>query len=177
MPVSDSTRADLTARSIPHMTLSTGTSSSMTGPPPPMPHYLSAEGRAMKRFAVEGNAILSGGAGTLALINARALLEHGLSGLALFDLDPSHAETEIQSLRTDFPNAQIVTKKVNVTDAAQVELAVNETAAELGSADILCCFAGVVGCQHAIDMTPDEWRRTLDVNTTGAFFCAQAVAR
>ena len=57
MPDSDSTRADLTARSIPHMTLSTGTSSSMTGPPLPMPHYLPAEGRAVKRFAVEGNAI------------------------------------------------------------------------------------------------------------------------
>lgn len=67
--------------------------------------------------------------------------------------------------------------KVNVTDAAEVEAAVEKTASQLGSVDILVCFAGVVGCQHAVDMTPEEWRRTLDVNTTGAFFCAQAVAR
>lgn len=53
----DTARDDLHARSIPHMTLSTGDTSSMTGPPPPMPHYLTSEGRAIKRFAVEGNAI------------------------------------------------------------------------------------------------------------------------
>jgi len=50
-------RADLASRTLPKMTLSDGTASSMTGPPPPMPHYLSAEGRAIKRFAIEGNAI------------------------------------------------------------------------------------------------------------------------
>ena len=120
---------------------------------------------------------VTGGAGTLALVNARALLEHGLSGLALFDLNPSHAEEEIQALRADFPHARILTRKVNVTDADEVESAVEDTADDLGSVDILCCFAGVVGCQHAIDMTPKEWKRTLDINTTGAFFCAQAVAR
>jgi len=50
-------RDALTSRSIPHMTLSSGDASSMTAPPPPMPYYISAEGRAVKRFAVEGNAI------------------------------------------------------------------------------------------------------------------------
>lgn len=120
---------------------------------------------------------VTGGAGTLALVNARALLEHGLSGLALFDLNPSHAEQEIQDLRADFPHARILTRKVNVTDADEVQSAVEDIADDLGSVDILCCFAGVVGCQHAIEMTPKEWKRTLDINTTGAFFCAQAVAR
>jgi len=70
-----------------------------------------------------------------------------------------------------------LTESVNVTDAAQVQMAVDRAAQELGSVDILICFAGVVGCQHAVEMTPGEWKRTLDVNTTGAFFCAQAVAR
>ncbi|KAI4246594.1 MAG: hypothetical protein LQ352_006381 [Teloschistes flavicans] len=177
MPQSTNERDALTSRALPHMTLSTGDPSSMTGPPTPMPHYLSAEGRAVKRFAVEGNAILTGGAGTLALINARALLEHGLSGLALFDLDPSHAAFQINALREEFPDAKIVTQKVNVTDAAQIQEAVAATAKELGTIDILCCFAGVVGCTHAIDMSAEEWRRTLDINTTGAFLCAQAVAK
>lgn len=57
MPQMSSDRNALTARSIPHMILSTGEISSMTGPPPPMPHYISAEGRAVRRFAVEGVAI------------------------------------------------------------------------------------------------------------------------
>ena len=28
-----------------------------------------------------------------------------------------------------------------------------------------------------MDMTPEQWRKTLDVNTTGSFLCAQAVAK
>ena len=120
---------------------------------------------------------MTGGAGTLALVNARALLEHGLSGLALLDLDPSHAGTEIDALRRDFPHATIMTERVNVTDPEAVKAVVETVVEEFGSIDILICFAGVVGCQHAADMTPEEWKRTLDVNTTGAFMSAQAVAR
>ena len=52
-----------------------------------------------------------------------------------------------------------------------------ETANELGSVDILCCYAGVVNCVHAIDMEPSQWRWVMEVNTTGAFLCAQAAAR
>lgn len=178
----------------------------MTGPPPPMNHYLTSEGRAFKRFAVEGNAIctsthvstvlsppfpfvrpshpadeglyiVTGGAGNLALVNARALLEHGLSGLALFDLDHSKSTQEIEALKIDFPNAKVLSVKVDVTNAEQLESAVKLAVSELGSVDILCCFAGVVGCTHAIDMSPSEWKSRLEINTTGSFLSAQAAAR
>ncbi|MCJ1417492.1 hypothetical protein MMC32_003836 [Xylographa parallela] len=169
-----SSRDVLTERLLPQMTLSNG---SLTGAPAPLPDYLDGAGRAHKRFAVEGNAIITGGGGTLALEAARALLEHGLAGLALFDINPLQTEQAAELLRADFPAAKIITKAVDVTDAASVDRATAETSAELGSVDVLCCFAGVVGCTHAIDMTPDEWRRTIDINTTGHFLCAQAAAK
>ncbi|KAK8189890.1 hypothetical protein HDK77DRAFT_443029 [Phyllosticta capitalensis] len=177
MPPNGTDRDALVNRQLPEMELSDGTAASLTGPPPPIPHYLNPEGRARYRFGVEGNAIVTGGAGTLALEGARALLEHGVSGLALFDINPAHAEAAIAALRHDFPEANIIAKKVNVTDADNVNAAVGETAQELGSVDVLCCFAGVVGCTHAIDMSPEEWRRVLEINTTGSFLCAQAAAR
>lgn len=37
----------------------------------------------------------------------------------------------------------------------------------LGSLDHVLCFAGIVGCHHAAEMTAEQWRKTLDVNTTG----------
>jgi NAD(P)-dependent dehydrogenase (short-subunit alcohol dehydrogenase family) len=43
--------------------------------------------------------------------------------------------------------------------------------------DHLLCFAGIVDCQHAIDLTATQWRKTLEVNTTGSFLCAQAAAK
>jgi len=73
--------------------------------------------------------------------------------------------------------SKVITKTVNVTDADAIKTATAESAEELHGINILCCFAGIVGCTHAIDMSPEEWRRTLDINTTGAFLCAQAAAK
>lgn len=50
-------RDALSSRVLPFMTLSNGDEASLTAPPPPMPHYLNAEGRALARFAVEGNVV------------------------------------------------------------------------------------------------------------------------
>ncbi|KAI9834055.1 MAG: hypothetical protein M1819_003340 [Sarea resinae] len=175
MPESTAARDALTNRKLPEMQLSDGSFGSMTGPPPPMPHYLDATGRALRRFAVEGNAVVTGGTGTLALEGARALLEHGLTGLALWDVNP--APSSVDALRKDFPHATVFATRVNVRDSASVDSAMEELVARLGSVDHLCCFAGVVGCTHAIEMGSEEWRRTLDINTTGAFLCAQAVAK
>ncbi len=50
-------RDALKSRVLPQMALSKGDEASLTGPPAPTPHYLSGQGRAAKRFEVEGNAM------------------------------------------------------------------------------------------------------------------------
>jgi sorbose reductase len=129
------------------------------------------------RFAVRGNMIVTGGAGSLGLASCDALLEHGLSGLAIFDVNPAQAEKEITALQSKFPHAKIHARKVNVTDEQAVQDAVEETAKILGSVDGLVCFVGVVGCVNTLEMPISQWRRIIDINTTGSFICAQAVAR
>ena len=57
MTPSATERNALTSRVLPMMTLSKGDEASLTGPPAPIPHYISAEGRARLRFEVEGNAM------------------------------------------------------------------------------------------------------------------------
>lgn len=57
MPPNGTDRDALVNRQLPEMELSDGTAASLTGPPPPIPHYLNPEGRARYRFGVEGNAI------------------------------------------------------------------------------------------------------------------------
>ncbi len=37
--------------------------------------------------------------------------------------------------------------------------------------------AGIVATDHILDVTVESWRRIIDVNLSGAFFCTQAVAR
>jgi len=110
---------------------------------------------------------------------ARALLEHGASAVALFDLDSTlqSSHDAIHALKVDFPDARVITKAVDVTNEAIVEEAFMVMAETLKTIDMLICFAGIVGCVDAIDTTPSQWRKTIDVNTTGSFLCAQAAAK
>ena len=127
----------------------------------------------LMRFAV------TGGAGTLGLSAARALLEHGAAGCCLWDLESTlrTSQSAILKLAQDFPKVRVFSVAVDVTDATAIAEAVQAVVQTLGSIEHLFCFAGIVGCVHAMEMTDAQWRKTLDVNTTGSFLCAQAVAR
>jgi len=172
-------RDNLTTRTIPFMELSDGSDASLTAPPAPLPHYLNAEGRAIARFAVEGNVVITGGAGTLGLSCARAMLEHGASGVCIWDLESTlrSSLSAITALAAEFPAIRVFSIAVDVTDSASVAEGVSSTVSTLGSLDHMFCFAGIVGCVPAISMTDEQWRKTVDVNTTGAFLCAQAAAK
>ncbi|KAL1991532.1 hypothetical protein VTN49DRAFT_4840 [Thermomyces lanuginosus] len=173
----DVARADLTKRTIPHMVLSDGSVNSLTPPPTESSESLPPSAAAAARFRVKGNAIVTGGAGSLGLTACHALLEHGLSGLMIWDMNPSQSAEQIAALKARFPSASIEALQVDVTDEAAVDAAVEKTVQILGSIDHLLCFAGIVGCVHALDIAVSHWRKILDVNLTGPFICAQAVAK
>jgi sorbose reductase len=169
-------RSELANRLIPHMLLSDGTAKSKTAAPITS-HHAEPTKNALKRFTVSGNAVVTGGTGTLGLAACHALLEHGLSGLAIFDINAGAAEKQSQSLKDRFPDRKISIFQVDVTDDEAVNIAVAQANETVGPINHLFCFSGIVGCVHALSMTSAQWKRVLDVNTTGAFFCAQAVAR
>ncbi|EON99743.1 putative short chain dehydrogenase reductase family protein [Phaeoacremonium minimum UCRPA7] len=165
-------RDDLTARVLPQMSLW-----SRTSPAPGIEKPAAGANPAVERFRVSGNAIVTGGAGDLAFTNVRALLQHGLEGLAIFDVNKDEAEVRIGKLEEEFPSVPITFQKVDITNPEEVDKAVEEVVKTLGSVDILITFAGIVSCHHSLDVSVAEFRRTIDVNTTGGFICAQAVAR
>ena len=85
-----------------------------------------------------------------------------------------HTEETVDEIRALGRRAMAV--RCDVTDRAQVDDAVGQVVAELGSVDILVNNAGTLDhvAQFA-DQRPDLWERDLRVNLTGAFNCAQAV--
>lgn len=169
--------AALLSRSIPTMTFS-NSSSPLTKPVAPI-QSTNSRVHAAERFAVHGGAVLTGGAGELALVSARALLQHGLSALTLFDLAPSleASAKAINSLRRDFPDALVEEAEVDVTSAEAVDKAFAEASSRMGGIQTLCCFAGIVKCIPSLDIIVVEFGRVVDVNLTGSFLCAQAAAR
>ncbi|KAL1746290.1 hypothetical protein HDZ31DRAFT_62316 [Schizophyllum fasciatum] len=171
-------RDQLTSRIVPQMVLSTQYNP-LTAVKKIPDTITSPVERAALRFAISGNGIITGGSGALGLEFARALLEHGAHGVCLFDLEPSftQAQTQIDKLRADFTDRKIITAIVNVADSDTVEAGVARAAAELGSVDFLICCAGIVCTAHAFEHSVRDWQRVLNVNTTGTWFCAQAVGK
>ncbi|KAI0412509.1 oxidoreductase-like protein [Xylaria grammica] len=170
-------RMGLTARVLPQMTLGTGTRGDLTAPPSPLSTSMTPAERAHERFRLGGNAIVTGGAGDLGFTVSKALLEHGVQGLMIFDVDPAEAEAKVSVLEKEFPDIRIRFLKVDITDEAAVDAAVTQTVSLLGPVTTLLNFAGMVCCEHALDLMSKDWNRVLSVNTIGAFFVARAVAR
>jgi NAD(P)-dependent dehydrogenase (short-subunit alcohol dehydrogenase family) len=63
--------------------------------------------------------------------------------------------------------------ELDVTDAASVDAAFSRVEAELGAPEILVVNAGIFIIEPFEDTTLESWQRTIDVNLTGAFLCAQ----
>lgn len=61
----------------------------------------------------------------------------------------------------------------DVADAAQVERAFEQ----IGELDVLIANAGISIPRPFVEIGEDDWRRVLDVNLTGVFFCAQQAAK
>lgn len=66
---------------------------------------------------------------------------------------------------------------VDITDTAALQDVVERVATDYGRLDIWVNNAGFLERQAALDITVDDWSRSLDVNLTAAFFGAQAAAR
>ena len=65
---------------------------------------------------------------------------------------------------------------LDVTDDAQTQAVVDAVVAETGRIDIAFCNAGIREIVPAQELPLTEWRKVIDVNVTGVFTTAQAVA-
>ena len=63
--------------------------------------------------------------------------------------------------------------EADVADAEAVEAAFERVERELGPVELLVLNAGIFVIEPFEETTLDSWRRTLDVNLTGAFLCAR----
>lgn len=64
--------------------------------------------------------------------------------------------------------------EADLTDQAQAEAVVNQTAAELGRLDILINNAGVMLLGPAVEADRSEWSRMVELNVNALLYCAHA---
>jgi 3-oxoacyl-[acyl-carrier protein] reductase len=67
--------------------------------------------------------------------------------------------------------------KCDVSSSGDVEAMVRKAVAEFGRVDILVNNAGIISYRPFLELTEEDWDKTLNVNLKGQFLCARAVAR
>jgi gluconate 5-dehydrogenase len=125
-------------------------------------------------FSLHGRrALITGSGQGLGLRFARALAEAGAS-IVLNDIDAARLTATVAALRAEGIAAHGIC--FNVAVAEEVHRAIGEFEREHGGIDILINNAGIHRYAALIDMTPAQWQEVIDVNLTGTFLVAQAVA-
>jgi len=114
-------------------------------------------------------AIVTGGASGLGKASAARIIAEG-GQVSLWDLNPdtlASAAAEIGAKHT---------VALDVSDADAVSDAARAAHQALGGLDILVASAGITGATVPVkDFPLDSWRRVIDINLNGVFYCARAV--
>ncbi len=119
--------------------------------------------------------IVTGGAQGIGFGIARCFAETG-AALVLADLSAERAEEAAARLRADH-GIEALAVGCDVAVRGDVETMAAAAVEAFGGIDVLINNAGICPFVHIMEMAPETWQRTLDVNLTGPFHCTQVVAR
>ncbi|HET8523084.1 MAG TPA: SDR family NAD(P)-dependent oxidoreductase [Thermomicrobiales bacterium] len=123
-------------------------------------------------------------AGKVALVTGaghgigRAIVERlaadGVKVIAV-DLDPAAVGEVAKTLTAQGSEIEAVT--ADISSHEDVRRAVARAVERFGGLDILCANAGIADAQPLVEIDERSWRRIIDVNLTGTFFCVQEAAK
>ena len=117
-------------------------------------------------------ALITGGASGIGRAVTRQLSQLG-ARVAIADRNREGAEAVVAELGGD--NAMAIS--VEVADPESANAMADVVTERFGKLDILVHSAGVGIERGFLETTPEEWRRLIDIDLSGTFYCAQAAAR
>lgn len=118
-------------------------------------------------------AVITGAGSGIGAAIARIFASEG-ADLALLDLDAEQADrvaTECTAL-----GVKAIARRVDVTDSDDVKAAIDAAAEELGGLDILVSSAGILDETPFLELSPETFDKTLDVDLRGVFLAARWAA-
>jgi NAD(P)-dependent dehydrogenase (short-subunit alcohol dehydrogenase family) len=127
----------------------------------------------MRRFDHQ-TAIVTGAASGIGAATARRLGREGAAVVAA-DQNLDGAEQTAASIRAE--GGEAVAIPVDVTQRSQVEALLAAALERYDHVDVLANIAGIAHDEPFLEISDAWWNKTLAVNLTGVFYCAQVVAR
>jgi NAD(P)-dependent dehydrogenase (short-subunit alcohol dehydrogenase family) len=112
-------------------------------------------------------AVLTAGGAGIGRVTLQTLVEAG-ARVVTCDVD----QAALDRLRGELP--QVPAIPADVADEAAIDRLFELAIEQLGGIDILINNAGIAGPTGPIEeITPEDWRRTLEVNLTSQYLCAR----
>ncbi|KAK2761323.1 hypothetical protein FQN54_001845 [Arachnomyces sp. PD_36] len=140
--------------------------------------FLGTKRRLPEFILTEKVVCVSGAARGLGLTQAEALLEAGATVYALDRLpEPSEDFFRIQKRATEELGTNLYYRRIDVCDTILLNKAIEEIADAEGRMDGLVAAAGIQQETPALEYTAQDANRMFEINITGVFMTAQAVAK
>lgn len=119
-------------------------------------------------------AIVTGAQRGMGRTHALALSKQGAK-VAVTDIDETKCQTVVDEIKAIGGDAMCF--KMDVVNTEEINEVFDKVIAQWGRLDILVNNAGIYSPMPALDMTEEEWSRTININLKGYFFCAQRAAK
>ncbi|MGI9038788.1 MAG: SDR family NAD(P)-dependent oxidoreductase [Gemmatimonadota bacterium] len=120
--------------------------------------------------------MISGGSKGLGAALARRFAKEGAK-VSLCARGEDDLREIADELVAEIDGADVFVRSADVTSEEEIASWIEDTRAEFGRIDAFVNNASLLGPRVGIEEYPlDDWRKVIDVNLTGAFICARAVA-
>lgn len=126
----------------------------------------------LRRFVGKTVLVTGGGYGIGRAIVLRFAREGAKVGMVELDQQRGDETTKLATAL----GATVHAVRADVSNSAEVKSAVEEISSRLGPVDVLVNNAGIRLARKVLEMTDEEWNKTLSVNLSGMFYASRAVA-
>lgn len=119
-------------------------------------------------------ALVTGARRGMGRTHALALAKAGAK-VVVSDISQEDCEKVVEEIKKDGGEAMAI--KCDVSKKSEVDQMLKKTIEGFGRLDILVNNAGICQFKPFLELTEEDWDRTININLKGYFLCAQAAAK
>ncbi len=118
-------------------------------------------------------ALITGARRGMGKTHALTLANYGTK-VAVTDISQEDCQKVADEIKSQ--GGEAIALKLDVTNKAEIEEVVKKVIEAFGQLDILVNNAGICQFKPFLELSEEDWAKTLDINLKGEFLCAQVAA-